>query len=502
VGAGTAVIGDPPVASAWKVALALTGQAHAFALHTSPVEAQLVRTCQARHDDPDATGAQRWISAPEALHRRASSSVQESAVGQVHEAPSAAAVQVAPGSEQGADTRLEQTPDVAVQVTSSPPAQDVPGAHSPSSTCPGHESASVLQRPSFPQPWSLGQFRSDSQGAPVVVTVHAARRERRTVAASRRIEAKEYQNRRPAPLRGRRAGRVRPRRHGGRDVLSSGAMPTPAESTPATRRICVTSQKGGVGKTTVSLNLAVAFAQRGCRTLLVDLDPQGGIGHSLGRGDTALPGLAEVMMGRLAPGAAPIQTRIPALSILPRGRLDPVDSVEYEEALRGGALAGALDPVEPAFGIVLYDTPAGLGAVTRAALSRAQFALVPFQTEALSARSVAQVIRVVEHVRARENPALRLLGILPTLVDKSSGDAVAALGQIWGGDSDVLETVIPRVAAFAEASRRGIPVSFLPGGPSPEARRFDLLAAELEQGMERHSRAEAKADDRPQRELL
>ncbi len=151
---------------------------------------------------------------------------------------------------------------------------------------------------------------------------------------------------------------------------------------------------------------------------------------------------------------------------------------------------------------MLYDTPAGLGAVTRAGLARAHFALVPFQTEALSARSVAQVIRVVEHVRERENPFLRLLGILPTMVDKGSADAVAALGEVWGGQAHVLETVIPRVPAFAEASRRGVPISFLPGSASPEARRFDLLAGELEQQMDRLSRAEESADERPQRELL
>jgi len=261
------------------------------------------------------------------------------------------------------------------------------------------------------------------------------------------------------------------------------------------RRICVLAQKGGVGKTTVSLNLAVAFARLGRRTLLVDLDPQGGVGHSLGRDDTALHGLADVLMGRVAPDKGPIRTRLPAFSVLARGRLDPIDAVEYEEALRGGALARALDPVEPGYDLVLYDTPAGLGAITRAALARAHFALVPFQAEALSARSVSHAVRVVDHVRENENPALRLLGILPTMVDRASADAVAALGQVWESQPRVLETVIPRATIFVEASRKGVPISFVHGPAAPEARRFGMLADELEQAMERISREEGAADE-------
>lgn len=269
------------------------------------------------------------------------------------------------------------------------------------------------------------------------------------------------------------------------------------------RRICIASQKGGVGKTTVALNLAVAFAERGRKTLLVDLDPQGAVGLSLAQGDTALVGLADLLMGQVTPADAVVATKLPGLALLPRGRLDPADAVEYEDALRGpGVLAAALVKVESGFDLTVVDTPAGLGGITRAALRVAQFVVVPFQTESLSLRSVGQVLRVMEHVRARENPGLQLLGILPTMVDKSKSSSVSVLTEMWSGFAGVFETAIPRQDVYGVASAEGLPVSFLPGPISPEARRFELLAAEMEHAMDRLSAPEKTHEERPRREIL
>lgn len=268
-------------------------------------------------------------------------------------------------------------------------------------------------------------------------------------------------------------------------------------------RIVVASQKGGVGKTTVALNLAVAFAERGRRTLLVDLDPQGAVGHSLARGETALRGLADLMMRQISPAEAVLPTKLPGLSILPRGRLDPVDACAFEEALAApGLLADVLEKVEKGFDLVVVDTPSGLGLVTRSALRVASFVLLPFQAETLALRTVGQVLRLIEHVKEKENPRLELLGILPTMVEKSKGPSLGVLVDIWGGFGGVLENVVPRADVYADASRRGLPVAFLGGVVSPEARRFALVATELEAAMNRLRHEGGAHEERPDRELL
>lgn len=263
--------------------------------------------------------------------------------------------------------------------------------------------------------------------------------------------------------------------------------------------IAVVSAKGGVGKTTVSLNLSLALAERGLRTLLVDLDPQGAVGHSLQKDDTDWPGIVEVIAGSAAVESVVVRTREPKLALLPRGRLDPVDAVELEARVGAkGALAALLAPLMGEFDRVVLDTPAGVGAATRGALGAAQWALVVFKAEPLALRTLQQTLRVVQHAR-EDNPRLRLLGILPTLVELAKDHAQTPLVELWSGFGAVLDTTIPRSDAIARASMLGVPVGYQAGPPLPEARRFEQLAAELEGILHPESQHD---EARPARSLL
>lgn len=269
------------------------------------------------------------------------------------------------------------------------------------------------------------------------------------------------------------------------------------------RRLAVVSQKGGVGKTTIALNLSLAFAESGRKTLLVDLDPQGGIAHSLAKQDAELPGVAELLVGAFEPEDVVVRTKVPGLGLLPRGRLDPIDVGAFETAIGSrGVLERMLASVEAGYDVTVVDTPSGLGVVARGVLAVADFVLLPFQAEPLALRSLVQALRVVDYVQGGENPRLELLGILPTMVERTKDPSHGVMMELWSHFDGVLETTVPRADVFAIASERGVPVGFLAGPPAPEARRFDVLARELADRMDRTSMEGRTHVERLERTLL
>jgi chromosome partitioning protein len=267
--------------------------------------------------------------------------------------------------------------------------------------------------------------------------------------------------------------------------------------------ISIVSSKGGTGKTTVALNLSVALAEKGDDTLLIDIDPLGAIGLSLARNDTEWTGLAEYIIQKMPIEEVIIQTKLPHLSILPRGRLDPLDISVYEGILHSAqTIREIIGAVESRYKYIIIDAPSGLGMITRSALAAGNFVLLPLQAEALSLRSIQQSLRVIAHVKESDNPNLQLLGILATMVQLHQDSSFNILKTVWSSLSGVLETYIPRADVFALASDKGLPVAFLGGKYPPEALRFELLATEIKKIIQELGGMTGESDERTERQLL
>ncbi|MDX9723712.1 MAG: ParA family protein [Myxococcota bacterium] len=268
-------------------------------------------------------------------------------------------------------------------------------------------------------------------------------------------------------------------------------------------KLTLASQKGGVGKTTLSLNLAVAFAERGLRTLLVDLDPQGAVSLALAKDDTDWQGLTELILGQCSAEEALTPTKLRQLTILARGRLDPVDACAFEQTLfQAHPLGPILEHYENDFDYMIVDAPSGVGMVTRACLAVSDFALLPFVPDSLNLRSLFQMLRVVQHVEEHDNQALRLLGIVVNMVDLENAATQQVLSTLWSGFAGVLETMIPRSEAFSRASAAGLPLSYLGGPLTPAARRLQSLSTELLDLIAEMRNAAGINDERGQRQLI
>lgn len=247
--------------------------------------------------------------------------------------------------------------------------------------------------------------------------------------------------------------------------------------------LVITSQKGGVGKTTLTLNLGPAFAARGHRTLIVDADPQGGIGLSLTKNsERRAQGLVQVLNGNENLEACVKATRLPNFSILPFGSLEISKIGEWHRSQEDGSRFNTFfSHLKSHFDVILVDTAPGPQGSTLGCLTSADFCLCPLQAEPLALRSLSQWLEMVGQVQA-QGGRLSIAGLVPMMVqsaDSISLQAVQELFSLFPGKV-VLDSFIPRDTIFLKASAMGLPVGLTQRRPPAVSSVFDQIATELE----------------------
>jgi chromosome partitioning protein len=247
------------------------------------------------------------------------------------------------------------------------------------------------------------------------------------------------------------------------------------------RVIAFANQKGGVAKTTTTLNLGVALAEKGHKVLLVDLDPQGNLTMSQGfNPDSIERSMFDVLVHRL-----------PITEIIEQAETDiavaSIDLAGAELALssmigRERALEKALAPIREDYDYILIDTPPSLGLLTINAFVAADGVIVPVQCEYLSLRGLVQLQNTLTMIRENLNPTVEITGILPTMYDKRilhSREAVEILKENFG--DLVFKTRIRKTIRYAEAPVKGLSVlKYDPVGDAADAYRD--LAKEVLRG--------------------
>ncbi len=246
--------------------------------------------------------------------------------------------------------------------------------------------------------------------------------------------------------------------------------------------LVIASQKGGVGKTTVALNLAFAMARRGWSTLLADCDPQGCVGLSLQGKVGELAGLAECLRGERTFESVLCATRLPELTLLPAGKTRPEELATGETPFDNHtALGRVLAEAKEQFKLVLLDTSSGLFGASQAALRSADHVVLVVQAEPLSLRGLPLQLDLLHQLRAK-GLGIGIAGVMLSMVQTRNAESMSVVQEVLGliPEKLTLDAFVPRDPVFLKASAKGVPLGLLYRSPPPVVSVFDHLAAELE----------------------
>jgi chromosome partitioning protein len=247
--------------------------------------------------------------------------------------------------------------------------------------------------------------------------------------------------------------------------------------------VAISNQKGGVGKTTTTINLGASLARAGHDVLAVDIDPQGNLTSGVGQKQHEGRTIYEALMGTGGDEniALPIlDTPIERLKVVPADRdLSGAEVELVNQANREGRLRQVLEPLRDRFAFLLVDTPPSLGLLTLNALVAADTVLIPLHCEYFALEGLADLLTTLKRVRSALNPRLDIEGVLLTMYGDRTNLGQQVAREIRGFfDNKVYDTVIPRNIRLAEAPSHGMPV-VLYDAKSRGAEAYTTLAREL-----------------------
>lgn len=259
--------------------------------------------------------------------------------------------------------------------------------------------------------------------------------------------------------------------------------PTPVGDGPKHATIiALTNQKGGVGKTTTTINLGACLVETGRKVLLVDFDPQGSLSVGLGINPHTLEqSIYNLLLSRdCTPGDVITPTSTPGLDILPANiDLSAAEVQLVSEVAREQTLQRVLNKLRGDYDYILIDCAPSLGLLTVNALTAADWVIMPLELEFFALRGIALLTDTIEKVQDRLNPDLKILGLLGTMYDSRTLHAREVLERIVEAFGDkVFHTVIKRTVRFPETTVAGEPITtYAPS--SPGAASYRQLAREV-----------------------